>query len=107
MRSLTKRKRLIRLVSISTDLDRAFLGQALTTVSVIIPTYNGSAFLLDCLSSVFRQTQPPDEIIVVDDCSKDGTASMVAALARDSPVPLRVIPLVRNSGGPSRPLNVG
>ena len=76
-------------------------------VSVVIPTYNGSAFLAQTLSSVFSQTKLPDEIVVVDDCSTDETQATVQAIARESPVPLHFISLARNYGGPSTPLNIG
>jgi glycosyltransferase involved in cell wall biosynthesis len=76
-------------------------------VSVIVPTYRGSAFIADTLASIFAQTRQPSEIIVVDDCSPDDTAAKVEVLARSAPIPLRLIALPRNSGGPSRPLNVG
>ena len=78
-----------------------------STVSVVIPTYNGSAFLAEAVESVWRQTQPPAEIVVVDDCSTDGTVELADDLARRSPAPMRVIRLRRNSGGPARPINVG
>ena len=42
-------------------------------VSVIIPTYNRAAFLLDVLESVHCQTKMPFEVIVVDDGSTDNT----------------------------------
>ncbi len=77
------------------------------SVSVVIPTYNGSAFIAEALESVFAQTLPPREIIVVDDCSTDGTAELVEAIAATSSIPLRLIQLQKNSGGPARPLNVG
>jgi glycosyltransferase involved in cell wall biosynthesis len=76
-------------------------------ISVIIPTYNGSAYLAGAVASVWRQTRPPDEIIVADDRSTDGTADLAEDLARRSPVPLRVIRLSKNSGSPARPVNVG
>jgi glycosyltransferase involved in cell wall biosynthesis len=75
-------------------------------VSVVMPTYNGSAFVTEALQSVFAQTQLPAEIIVVDDCSKDDTLDLVQALAATSPVPLRAFQLPRNTGGPAEPLNV-
>lgn len=42
-------------------------------VTVVIPTYNRKALLLQALDSVFAQTYPDYEIIVVDDESTDGT----------------------------------
>lgn len=48
-------------------------------VSVIICTYNCAHFLRQCLESVTQQTRPPDEVIVVDDGSKDETPEVVAA----------------------------
>jgi len=40
-------------------------------VSAILPVYNGGAHLVDAVESATRQTQPPDELIVVDDGSTD------------------------------------
>ena len=79
----------------------------ITKVSVVIPTYNGSAFIGDALRSVFIQTRLPEEIIVVDDCSSDDTVAIAETLAREFKSPLNVLRLSRNSGGPSRPLNIG
>jgi glycosyltransferase involved in cell wall biosynthesis len=44
------------------------------TVSVILPLYNGRRFVGEAIASVVEQTQPPDELIVVDDGSDDGVA---------------------------------
>lgn len=79
----------------------------MSKVTVIIPTYNGARFIGEALESVFAQTQPPEEIIVVDDASTDGTPELVEQIANGSPVPLRLIPMKKNSGGPARPLNIG
>lgn len=46
-------------------------------ISVIIPTFNRCAVLKRALTSVFNQTAPPGEIIVVDDGSSDGSGEMV------------------------------
>ena len=51
-------------------------GSNMHRVSVIIPAYNAEATLGRCLSSLHRQSRPPDEIIVVDDGSTDGTAKV-------------------------------
>lgn len=46
-------------------------------ISVAIPTYNGEKYLREQLDSLYNQTLIPDEIVVVDDCSKDGTVSIL------------------------------
>jgi glycosyltransferase involved in cell wall biosynthesis len=51
------------------------------SISAIIPVYNGSAHLAGCLNSVLAQTTKLDEIIVVDDGSTDGSATLAAATA--------------------------
>ncbi|MCM3874776.1 MAG: glycosyltransferase [Pyrinomonadaceae bacterium] len=77
------------------------------SVSVVIPAYNGAAFIGGALSSVFSQNRKPDEVIVVDDGSRDQTSAIVNSIASEAPIPVRFRPLSRNSGGPSHPLNVG
>ena len=46
-------------------------------ISVIIVNYNGKKFLSDCLSSIFRQTYTPLEVILVDNASNDGSVEYI------------------------------
>jgi glycosyltransferase involved in cell wall biosynthesis len=51
-------------------------------VSVIIPTYDAACWLPESLDSILAQTEPPDEILVVDDGSTDDTPAVLARYAR-------------------------
>jgi glycosyltransferase involved in cell wall biosynthesis len=68
-------------------------------VSVVIPAYNATAFLAETLASVFAQTLPPAEIIVVDDGSTDDTANVARNLG--------VTVISRANGGISAARNSG
>lgn len=46
-------------------------------VSVIVLAWNGLAYLEACLNSVFAQTYPNFEVLVVDNASTDGSAEFV------------------------------
>jgi N-acetylglucosaminyl-diphospho-decaprenol L-rhamnosyltransferase len=55
-------------------------GAAAITLSIIVPSYNASGLLADCLQSIYQNPpSEPYEIIVIDDASVDGTSEMVRA----------------------------
>ena len=47
-------------------------------ITTIITLYNLEKYIDDAIQSVLGQTRQSDEIIVVDDCSTDGSADIVA-----------------------------
>ena len=49
-------------------------------VSVVIPVFNGERFLREAVQSVLDQTYSTVEIIIVDDGSTDGTATVARSL---------------------------
>lgn len=49
-------------------------------VSVVIPVFNGERFLPEAVQSVLDQQYSPVEIIIVDDGSTDGTATVARSL---------------------------
>lgn len=75
------------------------------SVTVIIPNYNKSMYLEQCIESVASQTYRPLEILVVDDASKDNSLQVLEGLKQKYPM-LRVIPLEKN-GGVSHARNTG
>jgi len=67
-------------------------GEALTTMSVVIPTYNRSSVVERTLRCLAAQDYPADrfEVIVVDN-STDDTPAMVERLASEAPCAIRLI----------------
>jgi glycosyltransferase involved in cell wall biosynthesis len=61
-------------------MDCAFAMSDMPSISIIIPAYNRAGLIGETLRSVWNQTVPPKEIILVDDGSTDGT---VAAVERE------------------------
>lgn len=53
--------------------------KGVTTVSVVVVNWNGGDLVLECLRSVTGQSRPPDEILVVDNASADGSPDRIAA----------------------------
>lgn len=49
----------------------------LKTVSFVIPNWNGSGVITDCLTSIKKQSVKPHEIIVVDNGSTDDSAKII------------------------------
>lgn len=54
-------------------------------ISVIIPVYNTEVYLEECLQSVLTQTFRDFEVIIVDDGSTDGSASICDRFAQEFP----------------------
>jgi GT2 family glycosyltransferase len=70
--------------------------------AVVIPNWNGAKWLPGCLDAIAAQTRPADEVIVVDDASRDDSV----AVAQGHPLAPTVLALERN-GGFGRAVNHG
>ena len=78
---------------------RRVMGQPL--ISCIVPVFNGERYLREALDSIFAQTYQKLEVIVVDDGSTDGTATVVAGFGD------RVCSLWQPNHGPAAARNLG
>lgn len=74
-------------------------------VSIVLPTYNGAAYLAESLEGCLAQTYPDFELIAVDDASTDATATILAEYAEHDGR-IRVVRHERNRGLPAA-LNTG
>jgi glycosyltransferase involved in cell wall biosynthesis len=66
-------------------------------ISVILPNYNHAAQLKTSLTAIVEQSQPFDEVLIVDDASTDGSLNIIAAFANRCPQ-LRVMRHERRMG---------
>lgn len=66
-------------------------------ISIIVPAFNSGAYLRRCVESILDQSHRELELIVVNDCSSDDTASILNGMsAKDSR--LKVLHLAENVG---------
>lgn len=49
--------------------------------SVVVPCHNAEEYLAQAIGSLLQQTEPPAEVIIVDDASTDGSLSIARQLA--------------------------
>ena len=66
-------------------------------VSVLMPAYNHERYVEESVRSVWAQTYPNVELIVIDDGSRDATPDILRRLAAESPIPMR-LELQENAG---------
>jgi glycosyltransferase involved in cell wall biosynthesis len=67
------------------------------SVSVVIPVYNGERYLREAVESVYAQTAPPTEVVIVNDGSTDGTAALLDSLRREYPLTVVTQPNAREA----------
>jgi glycosyltransferase involved in cell wall biosynthesis len=63
------------------------------TITAVVAAYNAERWIAETLEAILGQTRPPDEVVVVDDGSTDGTAAVLEGFAN------RVRVVTRENGG--------
>lgn len=60
-------------------------------ISVALCTYNGQEHLPEQWQSLLNQQRQPDEVVVCDDQSTDGTLTLLRRFAAEAPFPVRIV----------------
>ncbi|MEO1693370.1 MAG: glycosyltransferase [Cyanobacteria bacterium J06631_6] len=81
------------------------MQQLTPKISVLMSVYNGSAYLQESIESILHQTYSDFEFIIIDDCSTDKSAAIIAKYAQKD----RRIKLITNQTniGLTKSLNKG
>ena len=66
-------------------------------ISVVMPAYNAEKTIAESIETVLKQTHENIELIIVDDASIDGTASIINTYARKNPQ-IRILRNTKNIG---------
>lgn len=77
-------------------------------ITVIVPTYNDGSYLREALSSILRQSKPPETLIVVDDGSDTADAEkIVTELKQENYIRTQIVYIKQSNKGPSAARNAG
>lgn len=70
----------------------------MTWLSILVPVYNVQPYLQECLESVMDQADEGVQILVLDDCSTDGSWALMQQLDQRWPGRLQLMQHERNAG---------
>jgi glycosyltransferase involved in cell wall biosynthesis len=59
--------------------------ELMKTVGTVVATYNGERYLDEQLKSIINQSQRPQQIVIVDDCSQDETKEIIRKYVKELP----------------------
>ncbi|WP_195500772.1 glycosyltransferase family 2 protein [Bacteroides clarus] len=77
-----------------------------TLVSVIVPCYNAVPYIIEAIESVISQSYTDWEMLIIDDCSSDNSASIIQNYcAIDNRI--KYYKTKESSGSPTLPRNIG
>ena len=81
--------RIRSLIPTVTTICRRIMSREEPLVTIVVPNYNNRPYLTECLESICRQSYRKIEVIVVDDCSNDGSVELVRSI-KDTRVSLLI-----------------
>ncbi len=67
-------------------------------ISLAMATYNGEKYVKTQLDSILNQTRRPDEVVIIDDCSKDNTAKIITKYIEENQLNWSFSVAEKNSG---------
>ena len=68
----------------------------ISTLTIIIPSYNKKNYITECINSVINQTYEDWRLIIIDDCSTDGSQEVLKKFNTNKKI--KIIFLKKNKG---------
>lgn len=75
-------------------------------ISIITPSYNSLTFISQAIESVLAQTYSDWEMLIIDDCSTDDSASIIRQYCEEDKR-IKYFKTTYSSGSPTLPRNIG
>ena len=79
-------------------------------ISIILPSYNSKKYIIKTINSILNQTYKNFELLIIDDCSTDGTyeyLKKVVTKYKKENVRIKLFKTKKNSGTVAHPRNFG
>lgn len=73
-------------------------------ISILIPSFNHERYVEQTIRSIWSQPYQEVEIIIIDDCSEDGSVALLHRLQAESPCRMEVL-VNENRSGPAATIN--
>ncbi|MFM7962422.1 MAG: glycosyltransferase family 2 protein [Actinomycetota bacterium] len=79
----------------------------MTSITVVLPTFNASKTIARAIDSILYQTILPDQIILIDDCSSDSTVHLIDSHPQLEDFSNKLILATPTNSGPGIARNLG
>lgn len=73
--------------------------------SIVVPMYNSSSYICDCIESILNQTYKNYELLLIDDGSTDNTFLQIEEYINECPEQIKYVK--KENGGAASARNVG
>jgi glycosyltransferase involved in cell wall biosynthesis len=74
------------------------LGRQVPKVSAVLPNYNYAGYLKKRINSILEQDYPMQELIILDDCSRDNSCEIIQDYVKQYPDFIHFYPNTQNAG---------